>query len=339
MGEAMHALGVPTTRALAAVTTGEDVARDGIKPCAVLTRIASSHLRVGTFQFFAARKEWDKIRKLADYAIARHYPELATADNKYLGFLSAVLERQASLVAKWLHTGFVHGVMNTDNMTISGETIDYGPCAFVDTYDPKAVFSSIDRDGRYSFGNQPVIAQWNLTRLAETLLPLIDPDDKDNSIRLASNEISGFVGRYTKIWTDGMRAKIGLTSDEENDTSLINDLFTVMEEQSVDYTMFFRHLADAALGDTRLKQWQDRLLRDPQSPAERAEAMNKVNPIYIPRNHRVEEALTAAEAGDISSIETLLKVLSDPFTKRDGLGSYEGPAPDDFGPYKTFCGT
>ena len=197
MGEAMHALGVPTTRALAAVTTGEEVARDGLKPGAVLARIASSHLRVGTFQFFAAREEWDKVRKLADYAIERHYPELASADDKYLGFLSAVLERQASLVAKWLHAGFVHGVMNTDNMTISGETIDYGPCAFVDTYEPKAVFSSIDRDGRYAFGNQPVIAQWNLTRFAETLLPLIDADDIENAIRLATNVINSFVARYT----------------------------------------------------------------------------------------------------------------------------------------------
>ncbi|SFR48321.1 protein adenylyltransferase SelO [Litoreibacter janthinus] len=354
MGEAMHALGVPTTRALAAVTTGEEVARDGLKPGAVLTRIASSHLRVGTFQFFAARKEWDKVRKLADYAIDRHYPELASADDKYLGFLSAVLERQALLVAKWLHSGFVHGVMNTDNMTISGETIDYGPCAFVDTYDPKAVFSSIDRDGRYAFGNQPVIAQWNLTRFAETLLPLIDPDDSENAIRLATNVINSFVGRYTEIWTAGMRAKIGLASSEDDDAALINDLFTAMEGQNVDYTLFFRNLADAALGqdsnivslfDDRekilawLKLWQDRLLRDPLDPNERAKAMNSVNPIYIPRNHRVEEALVAAETGDMSLLSKLLEVLADPFTNRDGLEGYEGPAPDDFGPYKTFCGT
>ncbi|MGH1578840.1 protein adenylyltransferase SelO [Planktotalea sp.] len=354
MGEAMHALGVPTTRALAAVTTGEEVVRDGMKPGAVLARIASSHLRVGTFQFFAARKEWDKVRQLADYAIDRHYPELAQTDDKYLGFLSAVLENQAQLVAKWLHLGFVHGVMNTDNMTISGETIDYGPCAFVDEYDPKAVFSSIDRDGRYAFGNQPVIAQWNLTRLAETLLPLIDADDSENAIRLATNVINTFVGRYTEIWTNGMRAKIGLASVEEGDGDLINDMFTAMDGQKVDYTLFFRHLAHAALGkndevialfedgtkfESWLTLWQDRLLRDPLDPSARAKAMNKVNPIYIPRNHRVEEALVAAEADDLAPFTKLLEVLSDPFTKRAGLDAYEGPAPEGFGPYKTFCGT
>ncbi|MCB1449351.1 MAG: YdiU family protein [Nitratireductor sp.] len=354
MGEAMHALGVPTTRALAAVTTGEEVARDGLKPGAVLARIASSHLRVGTFQFFAAREEWDKVRKLADYAIERHYPELASADDKYLGFLSAVLERQASLVAKWLHAGFVHGVMNTDNMTISGETIDYGPCAFVDTYEPKAVFSSIDRDGRYAFGNQPVIAQWNLTRFAETLLPLIDADDSENAIRLATNVINSFVARYTEFWIAGMRAKCGLASSEAEDVALINDMFTAMEGQKVDYTLFFRRLADASLGqdDTLvslfengekirawLKQWHDRLLRDSLDPSERAKAMNSVNPIYVPRNHRVEEALVAAEAGDMAPFAQLLEVLADPFTKCDGLEDYEGPAPDGFGPYKTFCGT
>ncbi len=354
MGEAMYALGIPTTRALAAVTTGEKVVRDGLKPGAVLARVASSHLRVGTFQFFAARKEWDKVRQLADYAIARHYPELVAADEKYLKFLSAVADRQASLVAAWLHVGFVHGVMNTDNMTISGETIDYGPCAFVDTYDSKAVFSLIDQDGRYAFGNQPVIAQWNLTRLAETLLPLIDPDDGDNAIRLATNVINRFIVRYTDIWTSGMRAKIGFVSSEEEDSALINDLFTAMDGQNVDYTQVFRRLADAATGDDNglrglfddggniinwLISWQARLLRDPQNPAERAEAMNAVNPIYIPRNHNVEAALGAAEGGNMLLFNTLLDVLSDPFTKRDGLEMFEGPAPHDFGPYETFCGT
>jgi uncharacterized protein YdiU (UPF0061 family) len=354
MGEAMHALGVPTTRALAAVTTGEDVVRDGMKPGAVLARIASSHLRVGTFQFFAARKEWDKVRKLADYAIARHYPELVSADDKYLSFLSAVVDRQTTLVAGWLHMGFVHGVMNTDNMTISGETIDYGPCAFVDAYDPKAVFSSIDRDGRYAFGNQPVIAQWNLTRLAETLLPLIDPDDNENAIRLVTNVINGFVANYTIIWTAGMRTKIGLVSIEAEDAALINGLFTAMEGQNVDYTLFFRYLAEAAIGQNDnllslfndqvkiaawLDVWQDRLLRDPQNPDARAKAMNLVNPLYIPRNHRVEEALQAAEAGDMTPFTKLLNVLSAPFAKRDGFESFEGPAPSDFGPYQTFCGT
>lgn len=323
MGEAMHALGVPTTRALAAVTTGEKVVRDGLKTGAVLARIAASHLRVGTFQFFAARKEWDKVRQLADYAIARHYPELVDVDDKYLRFLSAVAERQASLVAARLHVGFVHGVMNTDNMTISGETIDYGPCAFVDAYDAKAVFSSIDQDGRYAFGNQPVIAQWNLTRLAETLLPLIDADDGDTAIRLATNVINGFIGRYTDIWTSGMRSKIGLVSTEDDDAALINDLFTTMDGQNVDYTQVFARLADAATGDDNsilglfenaddiikwLATWHARLLHDPQG-------------------------------GNMMLFNTLLDVLSDPFTKRDGLEMFEAPAPDDFGPNETFCGT
>ena len=354
MGEAMHALGMPTTRALAAVTTGEEVLRDGLKPGAVLARIASSHLRVGTFQFFAARKEWDKVRKLADYAIARHDPDLVDAKDKYLKFLSAVTDRQAALVAAWLHLGFVHGVMNTDNMTISGETIDYGPCAFVDGYEPNAVFSSIDRDGRYAFGNQPVMARWNLTRLAETLLPLIDAHDSDNAIRLATNVINTFIERYTDIWLKGMRAKIGLTSAEADDAALINDMFTAMEAEAVDYTLFFRSLADASQGRDAatlalfkdrsdiapwLTKWRDRLLRDPQDQAERMNAMNTTNPIYIPRNHRVEEALQAAEGGDMAPFRNLLGVLSAPFTKRDGLERFEGPAPEGSGPYKTFCGT
>jgi len=354
MGEAMHALGIPTTRALAAVTTGENVFREGPKKGAVLARIAASHLRVGTFQFFAARNEWDKVRQLANYAIARHDPDLAEADDKYLTFLTRVADRQAALVASWLHVGFVHGVMNTDNVTISGETIDYGPCAFVDAYDPQAVFSSIDRGGRYAFGNQPVIAQWNLARLAETLLPLIDPEDDDNAIRLATTVIEGFIGRYTEIWLDGMRAKIGLASAEKGDADLINDLFTAMEGQEVDYTRFFRALAQAALAHPApvtdmfkdksaisawLAAWAERLMRDPQDPAERATAMNKTNPIYIPRNHLVEEALTAAETGDMAPFNALLEVLSDPCTKRDGLDKYALPAPSEFGPFKTFCGT
>lgn len=354
MGEAMHAFGVPTTRALAAVKTGEGIARDGMKMGAVLARIASSHLRVGTFQFFAARKEWDKVQQLADYAIARHYPDLVSSENKYLSFLSAVADRQAALVAQWLHVGFVHGVMNTDNMTISGETIDYGPCAFLDAYDSKAVFSSIDRRGRYAFGNQPVMAQWNLTRLAESLLPLIDEEDSDNAILLATDVINGFNDRYTKFWTTGIQAKIGLASEEENDATLINDLFAAMEGQAVDYTLFFRSLSDAALGEdaqllalfsdtgtitTWLASWRDSLLRDQQAPDARYQAMNEINPIYIPRNHLVEEALQAAEAGDMAPFHRLLEVLSAPFTKRDGLDEFSGPAPSDFGPYQTFCGT
>ena len=354
MGEAMHALGIPTTRALAAVTTGESVHREGTKKGAVLARIASSHLRVGTFQFFSARQEWDKVRQLANYAIARHDPDLMETENKYLTFLTRVADRQAALVANWLHVGFVHGVMNTDNVTISGETIDYGPCAFIDAYDPKSVFSSIDRNGRYAYGNQPVIAQWNLARLAETLLPLIDPEDDDNAVRLATNVIEGFIGLYTAIWLQGMRAKIGLASVAEEDADLVNDLFTAMEGQEIDYTRFFRALAQAALANPApvtdmfkdksaitpwLSQWAERLMRDPQEPAARAAAMDKINPIYIPRNHLVEEALEAAEKDDMAPFNALLDVLRDPFTKRDSLEKYALPAPSDFGPFKTFCGT
>ncbi len=355
IGEAMHGLGIRTTRALAAVTTGELIERDGPKPGAVLARIASSHLRVGTFQFFAARDDQDKVRMLADYAIARHYPDLADTDGKYLSFLSRVIAAQAALVASWMHVGFVHGVMNTDNMTISGETIDYGPCAFIDAYDPKVVFSSIDHAGRYAFGQQPVIAQWNLARLAETLLGLIDGQDHDNAIRLATNEVNSFIPRYTKVWTEGMRAKIGLASVEDADGGLINQMFASMEGQGVDYTQFFRRLADVNLGPDDgvmdlfddpasatnwLNQWRDRLMRDPQDPADRAQAMNQVNPVYIPRNHLVEAALQAAQNDDnLVPFNALLDVLLDPFQARDGLANFANPAPDSFGDYTTYCGT
>lgn len=354
VSEAMFALGVPTTRALAAVATGEEIERDGAKPGAVLTRVASSHLRVGTFQFFAARGEWDKVKQLADYAIARHFPDLSNADDKYVAFLAGVARAQAVLVAHWTQIGFVHGVMNTDNMTISGETIDYGPCAFLDQYDPAAVFSSIDRNGRYAFANQPLIARWNLARLAETLLPLIDLEDQENANMLASEIINGFAETYTELFVQGMRAKIGLASQRDSDAELINDLFSNLEGQNVDFTDFFRALAGAARGDRKeaeslfddaepfrrwLTRWEDRLGAEAQSPAKRADAMDLVNPIYIPRNHRIEEALAAAEGGNFAPFETLLDILSDPYTKRLGLENYEGPAPADFGPYKTFCGT
>lgn len=355
MGEAMVALGIPSTRALSAVTTGEQIFRDGPQPGAVLARVAASHLRIGTFQFFAARGEHDKIRKLADYAIARHYPGLEASESKYLDFLSAVIDAQAELVASWMHVGFVHGVMNTDNVAISGETIDYGPCAFVDIYDPKTVFSSIDHGGRYAYGNQPAIMQWNLARFAESLLPLIDRDDSDNAVWLATNEINTFQARYAKDWLEGMRRKIGLTSEEDADADLVNDMFPAMENRNVDYTLFFRHLSEAAVGRPGalatlfddparvtdwLGRWNDRLLRDPMNPNERQEAMDKVNPVYIPRNHKVEEALSAAwKEGDMAPFERLLAVLSEPFTKRPGLEEFEVPAPDSFGRYETFCGT
>jgi uncharacterized protein YdiU (UPF0061 family) len=354
MGEAMHALGIPTSRALAAVTTGEQIMRDGPEPGAVLTRVAASHLRVGTFQFFAAQQDMGKVRRLADYAIRRHYPELESADERYLKFLRAVIERQAALVSQWLLAGFVHGVMNTDNMTISGETIDYGPCAFIDVYSPDAVFSSIDYNGRYAYGNQQRIAQWNLARLAETLLPLIH-DDRDESIRLATNEINAYPSIFETFWLTGMRAKIGLVTAEESDRQLADGLLEAMHQGKADFTMTFRALAEHLRGDPDaiaeafgdapaigpwLAQWQDRLLRDNQQTEARANEMDRVNPLYIPRNHKVEEALAGAVTGnDFTAFETLLDVLRDPFTKRAGFEDYARPAPNSFGLYVTYCGT
>lgn len=354
IGEAMHHLGIPTTRALSAVTTGETIYREGPKPGAVLARVASSHLRVGTFQFFAARGEHARVKQLADYAIARHDPDLPGREDRYLAFLRRVIRRQASLVASWLHVGFVHGVMNTDNMTISGETIDYGPCAFIDSYDPKAVFSSIDHGGRYALGNQPVIAQWNLARLAETLIPLLH-DDQEEAIRIATAEIQTFPEIYAEHWLNGARAKIGLSNDEADDIGFVNALLAAMEGQNVDFTLFFRHLAEAVEGDDApvadlfddatairawLPHWHDRLAREGCDPAQRKAAMNAVNPLYIPRNHLVEAALRAAEAeADMAPITRLLSVLRDPYSEQAGQEDYARPAPADFGPYRTFCGT
>jgi len=355
IGEAMHALGVPTTRALAAVATGEQIMRqDGPEPGAVLARVASSHLRVGTFQYFAARGETERLRQLADYAIARHYPELGAQPNRYLGLLKAVRDRQAALIAKWMNLGFVHGVMNTDNMTISGETIDYGPCAFIDGYDPATVFSSIDQHGRYAYGNQPKIAQWNLARLAETLLDLINPDDSDDAVRQAGEVINGFPLAYERAWLSGMRAKLGLVREEPEDMELATGLLAVLETQNADFTRVFRSLASAASGelsatralfgnsagfDVWLPLWQARLAREDVPVEDRIAAMNRGNPVYIPRNHMVEAALNSATKGDLAPFERLVEVLDDPFTERSGLDVFALGAPSDFGPYTTFCGT
>jgi len=354
LGEAMHALGIPTTRALAAVSTGESVYREGPKPGAVLTRVAASHLRVGTFQYFAARGETDKVRQLADYAIARHDPDLADTDQRYLELFRRVIERQAALVAKWVLVGFVHGVMNTDNTTISGETIDYGPCAFIDAYDPAAVFSSIDHGGRYAFGRQPMIMQWNLARLAEALLALIDPDDLDKAVESASAELGRFPDLYRTHWLTGMRAKLGLSSETEDDQALCEDLLKVMQEQGADYTLCLRRLGEAAEGKTGqfrdlfvdptavdgwLTRWQQRLEREAVPTAEIKVRMDAVNPLYIPRNHKVEEALEAAENEDNGPVKALLGMLTAPFQERAGKETYAQPAPDSFGPYRTFCGT
>ncbi|TYC65526.1 YdiU family protein [Stappia sp. BW2] len=354
LAEAMHALGIPTTRALAAVTTGETIYRDGPKPGAVLTRVAASHLRVGTFQYFAARGETDKLRQLSDYAIARHAPDLAGQSDRYLQLFRGVVERQASLMAKWVLVGFVHGVMNTDNTTISGETIDYGPCAFIDAYDPAAVFSSIDHGGRYAFGRQPVIMQWNLARLAETLLPLIQPDDPDHAVELASTELARFPDLYRSDWLTGMRSKTGLQTEAEDDPDLFETMLAALQEQSVDYTLFFRHLADAAMGapeklrdlfadpeqiDVWLQRWRKRLENEGKAPVEIKAEMDGVNPIYIPRNHLVEDALQSAETGEYLLINKLLEVLQSPYEDRSDLEAYALPAPAAFGPYRTFCGT
>ena len=355
MGEAMQALGIPTTRALAVTLTGERVRRDGWEPGAVLARIASSHLRVGTFQFFAARGESAQVRKLADYAIARHDPDLVGKPEVCHAFLRRVMDRQARLIAQWMQVGFVHGVMNTDNMTLSGETIDYGPCAFIDSYSETAVFSSIDRQGRYAFGNQPGIARWNLARLAETMLPLL-ASDEDEAIRLATEDITAFGTQYEAYWLTGMRRKLGLAAqaEAEADLDLVAGLYAVMEGQGVDHTRLFRAMARRLEGDKSALRaeftdpeaiaeweasWLARIAAQGGDKSGRAAAMDAVNPIYIPRNHLVEEALSAATKGDLAPFEALLSALADPFTQRDGLERYAQPAPEDFGPYQTFCGT
>jgi len=355
MGEAMHALGVPTTRALAAVTTGEQIIRDGFQPGAVLVRVASSHIRVGTFQFFAARKDQERIRQLADYSIERHYPEIKNSDQKYLEFLKAVMERQAHLVAKWISTGFVHGVMNTDNMTISGETIDYGPCAFMDTYNPATVFSSIDEQGRYAYGNQPVMAQWNLARFAETLIELIDPEDTDHAIKLATDTLNLFPEIYQGAWASEMHAKLGLSTKNEDDMQFINALHEIIKDQKIDYTSLFRKLSDVLRGKRELflalfeddsivtswlDEWVARIEESGSDTKTVADRMDEVNPIYIPRNHLVEEALkTASQQADFEPFKQLLDVVSNPFEKRPGFEKYEAPAAGNSAPYITYCGT
>ncbi|MGH3914996.1 MAG: protein adenylyltransferase SelO [Pseudonocardiaceae bacterium] len=345
IGEALHALGIPTSRGLAVVATGEQVERETMLPGAVLARVAASHLRVGTFQYAAASGDPALVRKLADYAIARHHPEAAEAQNPYLEFYRRIIDAQASLVARWMLVGFVHGVMNTDNMTISGESIDYGPCAFMDTFDPATVFSSIDRGGRYAYGNQPPIAQWNLAQLGETLLPLIDADT-DAAVEAATDAVSSFTERYEGYWTTGMAAKLGLDAP---DRALIQDLLVLLRAQHVDFTQFFRalssHLGEGSARslftepeafDAWARRWQALL---PQDRNAVTAAMDRVNPIYIPRNHRVEEALSAATDGDIAPFRRLVEVIAQPFTLRPDLERYAEPAPPSSAPHVTYCGT
>jgi uncharacterized protein YdiU (UPF0061 family) len=355
IGEAMHGLGIPTTRALSVVATGERAVREaGPLPGAVLARVAASHLRVGTFQYAATRQDPEVLRRLADYAIVRHHPEAAQAEHPYLDFLERVVEGQASLVARWMLVGFIHGVMNTDNMTISGETIDYGPCAFMEAFDPGTVFSSIDHAGRYGYGNQPGIAQWNLARLAETLLTLIDPDT-EAAIAAATAVLEAFPDRYDEHWNRGLRAKLGLDGGPLRDAALLDDLPALLHAQRVDFTSFFRALSATLRGDdararslfsdrSAFEAWAERWRAElPDQPADAlalADRMDRVNPLYIARNHHVEEALARATAGDLQPFERLLDVVARPFDERPGLRAYIGPAPASFaGTYQTFCGT
>ncbi len=366
MGEAMHALGIPTTRALAAVATGGTVQRERELPGAILTRVAASHLRVGTFEYAASQGDEALLRQLADYAITRHDPALMGVEDRYLAFLKAVVERQARLLARWMGVGFIHGVMNTDNMTISGETIDYGPCAFMEQFDPATVFSSIDTSGRYAYGNQPAIAQWNLARLAETLLPLIDTN-AESAVPRALAVVQGFAERFDVHWRGVLRAKLGLDHEAPQDRELANDFLALLHQHRVDFTLAFAHLSDAAAGqdaglnallgvaggsgsagDTPaafapwLRRWHEcTQARAKKSPAERAASMRLANPVYIPRNHQVEAALAAAvDHDDLAPFERLLQVLSHPFEARAEDAGFAQPAPPaQTACYRTYCGT
>jgi uncharacterized protein YdiU (UPF0061 family) len=356
ISEAMHALGIPTTRSLAVVGTGELVRRDDALPGAILTRIAASHVRVGSFEYFAAREDTEGMRALLDYVIARHYPDARDAAVPALAVLDAVADRQARLIAQWMQAGFIHGVMNTDNMAISGETIDYGPCAFMDAFDPRTVFSSIDHGGRYAFANQPAIAQWNLARLAETLLPLIDTDT-DRAVSRALGIIEPFVTRFDAHYLAGLRAKLGLASGEDADQALVRRLLGLMQDAKADHTLGFRYLADAADSpgndarwrslftdaqdiDAWLIDWRARLARDPQPAAARAAAMRRVSPAFIPRNHRVEAALAAAsDHDDFGPFTTLLEILQRPYAEQPEHADFMAPPAPEERVLQTFCGT
>jgi serine/tyrosine/threonine adenylyltransferase len=372
VSEAMHALGIPATRALAAVTTGESVRREVPVPGAILTRVAASHVRVGTFEYFACRSDVAGTQILADYVIERHYAHLAQDETRYLALLSEVVARQAALIAAWMNVGFIHGVMNTDNMTVSGETIDFGPCAFMDSFDPAMVFSSIDEHGRYAYSNQPHAAAWNLARFAETLLPLID-SNMTRAVELASEAISTFAGRFADCWLGGMRRKLGLTTQEEGDRALIDDLLGAMHRNEADFTLTFRGLCDAAehhaatehraaakpraeplpagvpagaqFGDSKdyddwVQRWRLRLSREATLPIARAESMRRVNPAYIPRNHRIEQMIVAAvEHGDLTLFEQLSAVLSQPYQEQAAFSAYANAPKSSERVLQTFCGT
>ena len=356
VSEAMAALGIPTTRALAAVTTGEQVRREERLPGAVLTRIASSHIRVGTFQFFASRGDTEGVRHLADHVIARHYPEAAQAERPYLALLDAVIGAQAALIARWMLVGFIHGVMNTDNMSVAGETIDYGPCAFLDRYDPAAVFSAIDEGGRYAYQNQPGIGAWNLTRLAECLLPLLS-EDEDTAVAQAREALGAYAPSFHQAYETGLRRKLGLQTEQESDAALGRDLLQTMASNRADFTLTFRRLGDAVLapeGNTRVRslfanpsdfdqwalRWRRRLAQEPTDAAVRRAGMCAINPAYIPRNHRVEALIRAAvDHEDFCPFEELLTVLARPFEDQPTFSRYAEPPRDHERVLQTFCGT
>ena len=356
VSEAMAAFGIPTTRSLAAVTTGESVQRETLLPGAVLTRVASSHIRVGTFQYFAARSDTDGVRRLADHVIARHYPDVTAAERPYHALLDGVIARQAELVARWLLVGFIHGVMNTDNTSISGETIDYGPCAFMDHYDPAQVFSSIDEQGRYAYANQPRIALWNLTRLAECLLPLLS-DAQDKAVEQAQAALGNFIERFDTAYQAGLRSKLGLFTARDDDRVLAQDLLDAMAKNQADFTLTFRRLSNAALDpaqdgegrklfadpasyDEWAVRWRQRLGEEPQDPAERQAAMRAANPAFIPRNHRVEAVIDAAvNRDDFAPFEELLTVLSKPYEDQRAYAGYGDPPEPHQRVLQTFCGT
>ena len=348
ISEAIHALNIPTTRSLAVVKTGEKIVRENLLPGAILTRVASSHIRVGTFQYIAAKQNTDDLNTLIDYTINRHYPELKISNQKAIDLLNLVMEKQCQLVVNWIRVGFIHGVMNTDNMAISGETIDYGPCAFMDTYNPKTVFSSIDKLGRYAFSNQPPITKWNLARLAECLIPLIDKNE-DTAIKIATKTIDNFQNVYEKKWLNMMRDKLGLFGEDQNDLKLINNLLNWMESNQADYTNTFCYLMkidnndDLKFKDINfinwLKEWENRILINNGSKEKSINLMKKTNPIFIPRNHKVEEALENANKNNFQHLNDLLDVVKKPYTNNENLKQYKRPANLNGIKYQTFCGT
>ena len=347
ISEAINSLNIPTTRSLAVVKTGEKVVRENLLDGAILTRVASSHLRVGTFQYIAARQNIEDLNTLVDYTIERHYPQIKSSKTKALDLLNLVMEKQCQLVVDWMRVGFIHGVMNTDNMTISGETIDYGPCAFMDQYHPKTVFSSIDKFGRYAYSNQPPIAKWNLARFAECLIPLIDKNE-ETAIKIATDVIDNFQNIYEKKWLNMMRDKLGLFGEDKNDRQLIDDLLNWMEKYKIDYTNTFCHLMEIKIDENTYKdesfitwfdEWKKRSKLNNSSKEKQIELMKKNNPIVIPRNHKVEEALTEANNGNLEKMKKLNDILKNPYSNQEDIAEYQVPAPISNEKYQTFCGT